>query len=159
MTSATARPRAAGEFTDMTADKKADVRDRRTAKGVNDLLAEARAVLPHRPSPVQAFAAQAKDCLLIDIRGDDQRRAGGLIPGAVILPRNSLEWRCDPLSQWRHSAITSRDQQIVLVCQEGFQSSLAAAALHQLGLVNATDLDGGFAAWTAAGLPVVPAAA
>ena len=122
MTGATAHPRAAGGFSDMTADETAGMRNRRTAKTVDD------------------------------------RRAGGLIPGAVILPRNSLEWRCDPLSHWRHPAITSWDQQIILVCQEGFQSSLAAAVLHQLGLVNATDLDGGFAAWTAAGLPVVPAA-
>jgi rhodanese-related sulfurtransferase len=130
----------------MTADETAGVRDGRAAKSVDDLLAEAGAVLPHRPSPVEAFAAQAKGCLLIDIRGDDQWRAGGLIPGAVILPRNSLEWRCDPVSRWRHPAVTSWDRQIILVCQEGFQSSLAAAALHQLGLVNATDLDGGFAA-------------
>jgi rhodanese-related sulfurtransferase len=158
MTGATARPRAAGGFSDMAPDVKAGVRDRRTAKSVDDLLTEARAVLPHRPSPIEAFAAQARGCLLIDIRGDDQRRAGGLIPGAIVLPRNSLEWRCDPASHWCHSAITSWDQQIILVCQEGFQSSLAAAALHQLGLVNATDLDGGFAAWTAAGLPVVPVA-
>jgi rhodanese-related sulfurtransferase len=159
MTGATAHPRAAGEFSDMTTDEQSGVGDHRTAKSVDDLLAEARAVLPHRPSPVEAFAAQATGCLLIDIRGDDQRRAGGLIPGAIILPRNSLEWRCDPLSHWHHPAIASWDQQIILVCQEGFQSSLAAAALHQLGLINATDLDGGFVAWTEAGLPVAPAAA
>jgi rhodanese-related sulfurtransferase len=159
MTGATAHPRAAGISSDMTADEKADVRDRRTAKSVDDLLADARAVLPHRPSPVEAFAAQANGCLLIDIRGDDQRRAGGLIPGAIILPRNSLEWRCDPVSHWHHPAITGWDQQIILICQEGFQSSLAAAALHQLGLVNATDLDGGFAALIEAGLPVVPESA
>ena len=71
----------------------------------DDLLAEARAVLPHHPGPAEALAAQAKGALLIDIRGDDQRRAGGLIPGALVLPRNSLEWRCDPASQWRHPEI------------------------------------------------------
>lgn len=124
------------------------------AMTVDDLLAEARARLPHRPSPGEALAAQATGALLIDIRGDDQRRAGGLIPGAVVLPRNVLEWRCDPASPWRDAAIHGRDQVIIVVCQEGFQSSLAAAALQRLGLRNATDLDGGFTAWREAGLPV-----
>ena len=126
-----------------------------TAEG---LLAEARAALPHRPSPGEAFEAQANGALLIDIRGDDQRRGGGLIPGAVVIPRNVLEWRCDPVSPWRHAAIRSRDQALVVVCHEGFQSSLAAATLQRLGLRNATDLDGGFTGWRSAGLPVVPAA-
>jgi rhodanese-related sulfurtransferase len=85
----------------------------------------------------------------VDIRGDDQR-GDGLIPGAIVVPRNSLEWRCDPASQWRHPAITHRDLHIILVCNEGYQSSLAAAALQQLGLIHATDLDGGFTAWAAA---------
>ena len=132
----------------------ADMPDHRNANTVKDLLIQARAMLPHRPSPAEAFRAQAKGSLLIDIRGDDQRRAGGLIPGAIVLPRNSLEWRCDPASRWRHPAITSRDVHLILICQEGYQSSLAAATLQCLGLVNATDLDGGFAAWAAAGLPV-----
>jgi rhodanese-related sulfurtransferase len=124
------------------------------AEKVQELLAEARAVLPHRLSPAEALEAQAKGALLIDIRGDDQRRAGGLIPGAVVVPRNVLEWRCDPASPWRHAAIRRRDQVMVLLCHEGFQSSLAAATLQRLGLRNATDLDGGFAAWREAGLPV-----
>ena len=121
---------------------------------VEELLAEARALLPHRLSPAEARQAQAAGALLIDIRGDDQRRAGGLIPGAVVVPRNVLEWRCDPASPWRHAAIRSWDQVIVLVCNEGFQSSLAAANLQRLGLRNATDLAGGFTAWRQAGLPV-----
>jgi rhodanese-related sulfurtransferase len=123
---------------------------------VDDLLAEARSMLPHRHRPAEALAAQAKGALLVDIRGDDQRRAGGLIPGALVLPRNSLEWRCDPASPWRHPAMTDRSRPLILICNQGFQSSLAAATLHRLGLVNATDLDGGFLAWAAAGLPVVP---
>jgi len=130
---------------------------RRTAKTAGQLLREARALLPHRPSPAEAHAAQARGALFIDIRGDDQRRAGGLIPGALVLPRNALEWRCDPAGRWRHPAMTGRDQRLILICQEGFQSSLAAATLQRLGLVHATDLDGGFAAWAAAGLPVTPA--
>ncbi len=124
---------------------------------VDDLLAEARAVLPHRPGPAEAFAAQARGVLLVDIRGDDQRRADGLIPGALMLPRNSLEWRCDPTSRWRHPVMDDCSRPLILICNEGFQSSLAAATLQRLGLVNATDLDGGFVGWAAAGLPVVPA--
>ena len=127
-----------------------------TPKTADDLLMEARAVLPRRPSPARALAAQLHGALLVDIRGDDQRRATGLIPGAILLPRNALEWRCDPASPWRHPAITSRDQHLILICQQGFQSGLAAATLQRLGLAHATDLDGGFDAWAAAGLPVTP---
>jgi len=126
------------------------------AKTVDELLSEARALLPYRPSPAEALAAQANGALLVDIRGDDQRRADGLIPGAVVVARNVLEWRCDPASAWRDAAVRTWDQVIIVVCQEGFQSSLAAAALQRLGLRNATDLDGEFAAWREAGLPVVP---
>ena len=122
---------------------------------VDDLPVEARGVLTHRPGPAEAFAAQAAGALLVDIRGDDQRRAGGLIPGAFVLPRNSLEWRCDPASQWRHPEINDWARPLILICNEGFQSSSTAATLHRLGLVNATDLDGGFAAWAAASLPLV----
>jgi rhodanese-related sulfurtransferase len=121
---------------------------------VDDLLIEARGALPHRPGPAEALAAQAKGALLVDIRGDDQRRAGGLIPGALVLPRNTLEWRCDPTSQWRHPQMSDWARPLILICNEGFQSSLAAATLHRLGLVKATDLDGGFVAWAAASLPL-----
>jgi rhodanese-related sulfurtransferase len=105
---------------------------------------------PHRPRR----STQASGALLVDIRGDDQRR-DGVIPGALVIPRNYLEWRCDPTSQWRHPVITRRDLRIILVCHEGYPSSLAAANLQQLGLIHATDLDGGFTAWAAAGLPVI----
>jgi rhodanese-related sulfurtransferase len=128
---------------------------RGTPMTVDELLAEARAVLPHRPSPAGALHAQARGALLVDIREDNQRRADGLIPGAIVLPRNCLEWRCDPASQWRHPAITRRDLRIILICHQGYQSSLAAVTLQQLGLIHATDLDGGFTAWAAAGLPVI----
>ena len=127
---------------------------RGTAKTVDELLAQARATLPHRPSPAEALCAQANGALLVDIRGDDQRR-DGLIPGAVVVPRNSLEWHCDPASEWRHPAITRWDLHIILICQQGYQSSLAAATLQQLGLIHASDLDGGFTARAAAGLPVI----
>jgi rhodanese-related sulfurtransferase len=122
---------------------------------VDDLLVEARGVLPHRPGPAEALAAQAAGALLVDIRGDDQRRAGGLVPGALVLPRNSLEWRCDPASRWWHPQMNDWARPLILICNEGFQSSLAAATLHRLGLVNATDLPGSFVAWAAASLPLV----
>jgi rhodanese-related sulfurtransferase len=128
---------------------------RRAPKTVDELLAQARATLPDRPSPAEALHAQAGGALLIDIRGDDQRREGGLIPGAIVVPRNSLEWRCDPACVWRHPAITRRDLRIILVCDQGYQSSLAAANLQQLGLIHATNLDGGFTAWATAGLPLI----
>jgi len=123
-------------------------------KTIHELLIEARATLPHRPSPSEAIRAQRRGALLIDIRSDDQRRKDGLIPGALVIPRNSLEWRCDPASAWRHPSIHDHDQELVLVCAQGFQSSLAAANLQQLGLRRATDMDGGFAAYRAEGLPV-----
>ena len=154
MTTRTAHPPAAGRSRGTTPD---GTPGRRTAKTADQLLREARAALPRRLSPAEAHAAQAQGALLIDIRGDDQRRADGLIPGALVLPRNALEWRCDPAGRWRHPAMTGRNRRLILICQEGFQSSLAAAALQQLGLANATDLHGGFAGWAAAGLPVTPA--
>jgi hypothetical protein len=84
--------------------------------------------------------------------------AGGPFPGAILLLRNVLERCCDPASRWRHPAITGWDQHLILICQEGFQSSLAATPVQRPGLAHATDLDGGFDAWAAAGLPVTPGA-
>src|ERR1700751_4846040 len=135
-------------------DLEADMAGRDTPMTIDALLAQARAMLPHRPSPAEALHAQARGALLLDIRGDSQRR-DGLIPGAIVVPRNSLEWRCDPASGWRHPAIIRRDLHIILICHQGYQSSLAAATLQQFGLIHATDLDGGFTAWVAAGLPVI----
>ena len=124
----------------MTAE--AGAPDGRTACTVDELLIEARSSLPHRTSPAKALAAQATGALLIDIRGDDQRRTCRLIHSALLPPRNALEWRCDPRGQWRHPAVNGRNQHLILICQEGSQSSLAAATLQRLGLVNATDMDG-----------------
>jgi hypothetical protein len=89
--------------------------DGRTAHTADQLLIQARASLPRRPSPAEALAAQARGAPLTGIRGDDQRRTCGLIPGALLLPRNALEWRFDPTDQWRHSAMTGRDQQFILI--------------------------------------------
>jgi rhodanese-related sulfurtransferase len=128
-----------------------------TRRSIDDLLNEARDMLPARPSPAEALRLMRSGAMLIDIRGDDQRRRDGLIPGAHVIPRNSLEWRCDPSSRWRHAAIRDHEQHVVLICDEGFQSSLAAANLQRLGLHRATDVQGGFQAWRKAGLPVLPA--
>ena len=93
---------------------KAGAPDGRTAYKVDELLIQARSALPRRPSPAEALAARATGALLIDIRGDDQRRTCGLIPGALLLPRNALEWRCDPTSQWRHPAVNGWNQHLIL---------------------------------------------
>jgi rhodanese-related sulfurtransferase len=122
---------------------------------VEDLLTEARARLV-RLSPAQAAAAQAAGALLVDIRGDDQLRTHGCIPGAIRIPRNVLEWRADPACAACDPRLADRDAMVVLVCQEGYQSSLAASTLHDLGFRHATDLEGGFDAWRAAGLPLEP---
>jgi rhodanese-related sulfurtransferase len=121
-------------------------------KTIDTLLEEARARL-RRLTPREARQAWTDGALLIDIRPEAQRRREGEIPGAILLERNVLEWRLDPASPHRIPEVTGYDQTIILVCQEGYASSLAAASLQDLGLVNATDLDGGIAAWAASGLP------
>jgi rhodanese-related sulfurtransferase len=124
-------------------------------KSIDELLDDARRTLD-RVEPGEAAAAVAAGALLVDTRPVAQRAADGEIPGALIIDRNVLEWRLDPGSEHRVSEVDGYDQRIILVCNEGFASSLAAATLQQLGLRNATDLVGGFQAWRAAGLPVSP---
>jgi rhodanese-related sulfurtransferase len=125
-------------------------------KTIDQILDEARARLPHRPSALETLQAMQAGALVIDIRGDEQQRRDGLIAGAVVIRRNVLEWRCDPASPWRHSRITHHGQKTILVCHEGYQSSLAAASLQRLGLRLATDMAGGFVSWRADGLPIAP---
>ncbi len=119
---------------------------------IDDLLDDARSGLRR----VQAIAAPellAHGAVLVDIRADFQRARDGVVPGAVFIARNVLEWRCDPTSAWRDPRVSDTRQQVILLCHEGYQSSLAAATLQALGLPNATDIVGGFEAWRAAGLP------
>jgi len=125
---------------------------------VDELLAAARERLGHRPSPEEALAAQREGALLVDIRPVEQRQRDGGVPGAVIIERNVLEWRLDPASHWRHAELTSADRPVIVLCNEGYQSSVAAAVLLDLGCTSVTDLDGGFQAWRSAGLPTVGAA-
>jgi rhodanese-related sulfurtransferase len=121
---------------------------------IDDRLADARRRL-QRVDPFQAASALQQGGLLVDIRPAAQRQDHGEIPGALVIERNVLEWRLDPSSPDRHPAVTDDGgRPVVVVCQEGYASSLAAESLRALGLLGATDLDGGFAAWEAAGLPV-----
>jgi rhodanese-related sulfurtransferase len=120
---------------------------------VDELLEQARAGY-QRAEASEAVRLAASGALLVDIRPVAQRAEFGEIPGALIIERNVLEWRLDPTSPYRHPAVTGPDQSIVIFCQEGYASSLAAVSLQQLGLSHATDLVGGFEAWEQAGLPV-----
>ena len=119
---------------------------------VDELLAAARAQLS-RVTPAEALTAQEQGAVLVDIRSELQRATDGEIPGAIRHPRNVLEWRADPECEHRDPAIARRDVRVVVICDEGYQSSLAAAAIRGFG-VDATDVIGGFQAWRAAGLPV-----
>jgi rhodanese-related sulfurtransferase len=125
------------------------VTQRRT---IDDVLADARAQLK-RVDPVQAQEAAERGAVLVDIRPVANRAAEGEIPGAIIIERNVLEWRLDPASDAR-LPVASYDLEVIVVCNEGYTSSLAAAALQELGVHKATDLTGGFREWKASGLPV-----
>jgi rhodanese-related sulfurtransferase len=122
--------------------------------GIDGLLAAARARL-RRLDPYETLAAVDRGAILVDIRPAAQRATFGEIPGAIVIERNVLEWRLDPRSEARLGFATRYDLEVVVACQEGYTSSLAAAALQDIGLSRATDLAGGFAAWQAAGLPTV----
>lgn len=120
---------------------------------VDDVLAQARAELT-RVTPRQADELRREGALVVDIRPHANRAAEGEIPGAVVVERIVLEWRLDPASEHRLPGVTESTR-VVVVCNEGYASSLAARDLRRFGLW-ATDLVGGFRAWAEAGLPVVP---
>ena len=122
---------------------------------IDQLLARARARLV-RVEAARAAEELAAGALLVDIRPADQRATQGDIPGAIVIDRNVLEWRLDPGSAWHVPSVGDHTTRIILICAQGFQSSLAAANLQEMGLVNATDVIGGFEAWEAAGLPSEP---
>jgi rhodanese-related sulfurtransferase len=126
-----------------------------TRMTIDQLLATARSGLC-RLSPAQALQAIRSGAVLIDIRGDSQITRDGTIPEALIIARNVLEWRLDPASQHRHPQAPRLGDRVILLCDQGYQSSLAAATLQQLGFTQASDVDGGFQAWREAGLPVNP---
>ncbi|WP_433788516.1 rhodanese-like domain-containing protein [Actinoplanes sp. CA-252034] len=123
-----------------------------TTGGVEDLLRQARAGI-RRLDPAETWAAVTAGALLVDTRTDRQRAAQGDLPGAIVIDRTVLEWRLDPASDSRIPEATDHDRLIVVVCRQGYSSSLAAAGLRALGLHRATDMTGGVEAWLAAGLP------
>ncbi|WP_374776115.1 rhodanese-like domain-containing protein [Streptomyces sp. NBC_01310] len=124
--------------------------------GIDELLERVRAGYS-RLDAQEAYAASRTGALLVDIRYQALRERDGLVPGALVVERNELEWRLDPSGSHRAPEATSHDLQVVVICNEGYASSLAAASLHALGLHRATDLTGGFQSWKTAGLPVTPA--
>ena len=120
---------------------------------LEELIDRARRGLA-RVDPEQAATELAAGALLVDIRPADQRSTGCEIPGATVIDRNVLEWRLAPDSEWRIDAVAGPDTRVIVLCNQGYSSSLAAATLKELGLVNATDVIGGFQAWKSAGLPI-----
>jgi rhodanese-related sulfurtransferase len=124
---------------------------------VEELLAEARAGID-RLSPAEAREAAWDGALLIDIRPLEQRQRDGLVPGAAVVDRNVLEWRLDPDGEHRNPDLARRDRRIILICDEGYQSSLAAVTLRRFGL-DSCDVIGGVQDWMAAGLPLEPTSA
>ncbi len=144
------------------------------ARTIDELLAQVRRRID-RIGPVEAADRQAAGALLVDTRpweqrsrdGDvpgavlvdtrpvEQRQRDGEVPGAVVVDRNVLEWRLDPASPDRLAVVTGYDLEVIVLCNEGYSSSLVADTLRSLGLTSAVDVIGGFVAWAAAGLPVV----
>jgi rhodanese-related sulfurtransferase len=114
---------------------------------IEELLDKVRSTLPPRPGPADLEAIWAGGGLVVDTRPQSLRDRDGSLPGALVVERNVLEWRLDPTSPWRLPEVTHHDQQVVVLCDEGYASSLAAASLQALGLRRATDLDGGYQAW------------
>jgi rhodanese-related sulfurtransferase len=122
---------------------------------IEEMLRRARARID-RVDPVQAHAELHDDAaVLVDIRPAAQRAEEGEVPGALIVERNVLEWRFDPACEARLPQSSSHDVRVIVLCSQGYTSSLAAASLQDLGLHRATDVVGGFQAWAAAGLPTL----
>lgn len=125
--------------------------------GIDELLERVRTTYTRVDADSAYEEWRGGEALLVDIRYQALRERDGVIPGAVVVERNELEWRLDPLGSHRLPEAVSHDLRVVVICNEGYASSLAVASLHALGLRRATDLTGGFQAWRAAGLPVTPA--
>jgi rhodanese-related sulfurtransferase len=123
------------------------------ALSVDEMLTDARSGL-RRLTAAQAHEACAAGAVLVDIRPGWQRADEGEVPGALVVERNHLEWRFDPECEARLPEATGYDLHVIVLCSEGYTSSLAAASLHTLGLHNATDVIGGFHAWRGQDLPI-----
>src|SRR5947209_4879629 len=124
-----------------------------TRRTIGQVLAAAQARL-RRLTPDEAWAATRRGWTIVDTRSPDDIRRDGAIPGALRIPLSVLEWRVDPTAERSSSELEGRREHLVLICQDGYSSSLAALRLHEIGFANTTDIIGGFAAWLAAALPV-----
>jgi len=124
------------------------------ARTIDELLAEVRARID-RIHPAEVPARVDAGALLVDTRPWEQRSRDGAVPGALVVDRNVLEWRLDPASPDRLPEVTGYDLEVVVLCNEGYSSSLVADTLRTLGLTRTVDVIGGFVAWAAAGLPVL----
>ena len=122
-------------------------------RSIEDVLAATRSRII-RYSPEEAAARMAVGALLVDIRPAANRKAEGSVPGALVIERIHLEWRLDPQSDARIPEATDHGVEVIVLCNEGYSSSLAANSLRELGLINTADVIDGFRAWAAAGLPV-----
>jgi rhodanese-related sulfurtransferase len=127
----------------------------RPATSLENLVKEAAALIT-RFEPAQALAASKTGALIIDIRSQDARELHGVVPGSIHIPRTVLEWRVAPGSDWRSPYVGGPDQQLILICDHGCSSVLAAGNLVALGFHRAGDVIGGFEAWERDGLPVAP---
>jgi len=119
---------------------------------IDDRLAAVRTRI-RRLTPEQAAAAQADGAVIVDTRDSADRRAEGVIPGSLPITRNTLEWRADPAAECPDPRVSDFSRDIVVVCNDGYASSLAADSLRELGHATAADMIGGYRAWKAAGLP------
>ena len=122
------------------------------SRTIDELLARVRSRI-ERVEPAEAWARHLSGALLVDTRPGAQREADGEVPGALVVERNVLEWRLDPASDARLPEATDHDVEVIVLCNQGYASSLAADSLRALGLHRATDVVGGYRAWAAAGLP------
>ena len=120
---------------------------------IDDLLARARERID-RVEPAEALAEMRDGAVLVDVRSDSQIARDGTVPGAIVVARNVLEWRCAPDGEHRDPRLSDPDGRLIVMCDGGYQSSLAAANLRELGLHRAADLVGGFQAWREDGLPI-----
>jgi rhodanese-related sulfurtransferase len=125
--------------------------DSGACRSIDEILAAARARLD-RIAPEDLERERLGGAVIVDIRPAEQRTRDGDLPGAIVIDRNVLEWRLDPACEHHITLIASYETRIVIVCNEGYSSSLAAALLNDLGLLRATDLIGGYQAWLAMSL-------
>lgn len=130
------------------------------SRSIDQILADARSRLDRFTPELAHEAVRVREAVLIDIRPAAQRKEFGEIPGALVIERSVLEWRLDPQSDARLKnvpGVGTYEVEPIIFCQEGYTSSLAAASLKDLGLAKATDMAGGYKAWSEAGLPVIGA--